>query len=220
MARHESGEFRVCTQCHTGYHWLPPLLAAVRRRYPSVQVRIAAEHTLRTVNALLEADLDLAIINNQPRDPRIRVRPLFEDEHAAIVPPSHPWASRPFVTPLQLAAERLLLYSRTIDDSYIVQRVMRPAGAMPQNATFIQLTEAILEMVKAGMGVSVLPTWSVAPAIGTGAVKAVRITRSGVYRRWSAATLKGLPDSPFVEHFIQVLIRQGKSLGRVGARSA
>ena len=220
IARHEGGEFRVCTQCHTGYHWLPPLLEAVRRRYPAVQVRIAAEHTMRALNALLEARLDLAIINNNPRDRRIRVRPLFEDEHAAIVPPSHPWASRAFVTPQDLAAERLFLYSRSIDESYIVQRVIRPAGVLPEHVTFIQLTEAIVEMVKAGMGVSVLPTWSIAPSLGTGAVKAVRITKSGVYRQWSAARLSGLPDSAFVEHFIQVLIRQGKSLGRVSVRTA
>lgn len=182
LARNEAGEFRVCTQCHTGYHWLPPLLEVVRRKYPQVEVRIAAEHTMQAVNALLDGRLDLAIINSRPNDRRIRVRPLFEDEHAAIVADAHPWANRAFVSAQQLAAERLFLYSRSLEDSYIVQRIMRPAGVVPANVTFLQLTEAIVEMVKAGMGVSVLPTWSIAPAIASGAVRAVRITRSGVYR--------------------------------------
>jgi len=220
LARSQAGEFRVCTQCHTGYHWIPPLLEVLRRRFPDIEVRIAAEHTMRALDALLDAKLDLAIINTNPRDKRIRVRPLFEDEHAAIVPPSHPWTKRAFVSPQELANERLFLYSRSIEDSYLVQQVMRPAGVEPRQVTFLQLTEAIVEMVKAGMGVSVLPTWSIAPALAAGAVRAVRITRSGVYRQWNAATLAGAADSAFAEHFMQVLTRQGRSMGRAATKSA
>jgi LysR family transcriptional regulator, regulator for metE and metH len=220
LARNEAGVFRVCTQCYTGYHWLPPLLDVVRRRYPNVEVEIAAEHTMQAVNALLDGRLDLAIVNQAPSDRRIQVRPLFEDEHAAIVAPSHKWAGRAFVTPRELAAERLYLYSRSIDESYVVQQVMRPAGLLPSHATFLQLTEAIIEMVKAGLGVSVLPTWSIAPAISSGAVTALRITKSGVYRQWNAATLAGAPDSRFLEHFLQVLARQGRTMGRAVSRTA
>jgi LysR family transcriptional regulator for metE and metH len=220
LARNQAGEFRVCTQCHTGYHWLPPLLEVVQRKYPDVEVRIAAEHTMHALNALLDGRLDLAIINHDPHDRRIRIRPLFEDEHAAVVAPTHAWAKRAFVSPRDLAAERLYLYSRSIEDSYIVQQVMRPSGVMPQSATFLQLTEAIVEMVKAGMGVSVLPTWSIAPALASGAVKAVRITKSGVYRPWNAATLAGASDSGFLDHFLQVLARQGRAMGRTATRSA
>ena len=98
--------------------------------------------------------------------------------------------------------------------------MLRPAGLEPARVTFLQLTEAILEMIKAGMGVSVLPTWSIAPSIGTGAVKAVRVTRSGVYRQWSAATLAAAEPSAFEDYFIQMLTREGKTLGRPTARSA
>jgi LysR family transcriptional regulator for metE and metH len=218
LARGDAGEFRVCTQCHTGYHWLPPLIDAVRRKYPGRDIRIAAEHTMNAVGALLDGRLDLAIVNASPRDSRLRLRPLFEDEHAAIVPPGHPWAARAFVTPEALVEERLFLYSRSLDDSFIVQRVLRPAGLEAPRVTFLQLTEAIVEMVKAGMGVSILPTWSIAPALGAGSVRAVRITRSGVFRPWTAATLAAAPRSPFVDHFIDVLSRQARSL--TGTRSA
>ena len=217
FARNETGEFRVCTECHTGYHWLPPVLETVYRRFPGYQVRIAAEHTMHPIAGLLEGKLDLAIINRQPVDRRLRIRPLFEDEHAAIVHPAHPFADRPFVTPEQLAAERLFLYSRTLDDSFIVRRVMRPAGVEPASATFLQLTEAILEMVKARMGVSVLPVWSIAPALDSGALRAVRITRGGVFRPWGAATLAAAPPSEFVEHFIAMVLEHARSLGRLVA---
>lgn len=222
LARNDAGVFRVCTQCHTGYHWLPPLLHAVRGKFPKVDVRIAPEHTDHAVGALLDGKLDLAILNGDPRDARLRLRPLFEDEHAVIVAPDHPFARRAFVTPKQIAGERLFLYSRSVDDALIVQRVLRPARLEPSDVTLIRLTEGILEMVKAGLGVSVLPTWSIEPALESGAVKAVRITRGGVFRRWDAATLASAAPSPFLEYFVKELTKQGRRLGRAAqpARSA
>lgn len=218
LARSDAGEFRICTQCHTGYHWLPPLLGVIGRRYPDVEIRVAAEHTMDPVAALLDGRLDLAIINSAPNDARLRLVPLFEDEHAVIVAPDHPWVRRAFVTPEELAGERMFLYSRSLDDSFLVKRVLRPAGLEARRATFLQLTEAILEMVKAGVGVSVLPTWSVAPAIEAGLVKTVRITRRGVFRPWNAATLAAAPPSAFADHFVEVLRRQARTLR--GARIA
>ena len=220
LARNDAGEFRVCTQCHTGYHWLPPLLQTVRRRFPDVDVRIAPEHTDHAVGALLDGKLDLAILNGDPKDARLRLRPLFEDEHAVIVAPGHPFAGRAFVTPRQIATERLFLYSRSIDDALIVQTVLRPARLEPEDVTLIRLTEAILEMVKAGLGVSVLPTWSIEPALESGAVKAVRITRGGVFRRWDAATLAHAAPSPFLEYFVRELTKQGRRLGRAAQRGS
>jgi hypothetical protein len=51
-------------------------------------------------------------------------------------------------------------------------------------------------------------------------VRALRITKSGVYRQWNAATLASAADSPFLDYFLQVLARQGRTLGRAASRTA
>ena len=89
LARHVAGELRVCTHCYTGYHWLPAIVEGLRRRYPSF-VRISPEFTLDPIAALLDAKLDLAIVNDDSGDRRLRYRELFDDEHVAVVQPSHP----------------------------------------------------------------------------------------------------------------------------------
>ena len=212
MARQGGGEFRVCTQCHTGYHWLPPLLEQVRQGFPHVDVRIAVEHTTRPIAALLDGKLDLAIVNHVPRDKRLRAQPLFRDEQAVIVHPAHPFATRKYVTARELGAERLLLYSPSLEESFAVREVLRPAGIEPRNVSFVQLTEAILEMVKARLGVTVLPTWSIAPALAAGAVTAVRITPTGVHRQWSAVSLAAAAPSRFVAQFLQLLQEHAPAL--------
>jgi LysR family transcriptional regulator for metE and metH len=218
LARHTAGELRVCTHCYTGYHWLPSLVKALRRRYPAFALHIAAEYTLDPIAALLDAKLDLAIVNDDSDDKRLRFRELFDDEHVAVVPPSHRWAARPFVTPAELAAEQLYLYSRSIDHSFIVQKVLRPAGLEPSHVTYLQLTEGIIEMVKAGMGASVLPKWSLANALASQDVKAIRITRAGVFRKWYAATLSDVASSPVMEEFVRLLIKQGPTAKRAVRR--
>ena len=137
------------------------------------------ECTARPVEALLDGRLDLAIVTEPVRHPHLRLRALFEDEHAAIVAPDHAFAAQPFVRPEDLAAERLLLYSSSPDDSFTIQKILRPAGLTPRRVSFVMLTEAMLEMVKARLGVSVMQTWAIEPALAAGDVVAVPITASG-----------------------------------------
>jgi LysR family transcriptional regulator for metE and metH len=205
LGANESGVLRVCAQCNTGYHWLPPLIDAFRVKHPQVDVAIAVECTMRPIEALLEGSLDLAIVTQSIRNPHVRVRPLFEDEHAAIVALDHPFASRPFVRPEDFAREHLLLYAGTTEESFTVQKILRPAGVEPRRTSFVMLTEAILEMVKARLGISVMQTWAVEPAIRAGVVKAIPITPSGIRRRWSAATLRSADASPHMDAFIELL---------------
>ncbi len=218
LARNIAGELRVSAHCHTGYHWLPALVDGLRRRYPAFEVHISPEHTLNPIGALLDARLDLAIMNDESDDRRLRFRELFDDEQVAVVHPGHEWAARAYVTPEELVTEQLYLYSRSIDDSFIVQKVLRPAGIELQRVTYLQLTEGILEMIKAGMGVSVLPRWSIANVIASGDVRAIRITRTGVFRKWYAATLSGIAPTPFLEEFIRLLIKQGPAAKKVARR--
>ncbi len=69
----------------------------------------------------------------------------------------------------------------------------------------MQITEAIIELVKAGMGVAVLAWWAVEPAVRSGALRAVPVTRRGYRRTWSAATLKDMARVPHVREFIDLL---------------
>jgi LysR family transcriptional regulator for metE and metH len=160
---------------------------------------------MRPIEALLDGRLDLAIVTQEVRDRQVRVRPLFEDEHAAIVAPDHPFASRAFVRPQDFSEERLLLYSGSTEESFTIREILRPAGVRPERISFVMLTEAIVEMVKARLGISVMQTWAVEPAIRAGEVRAIPITASGIHRRWSAATLRAAGPLPHVEAFIDLL---------------
>jgi len=219
LAGHADGVIRVCTECNTGYHWLAPLLAVYQRRHPRVTVHVAADATDRPVEALLDGRVDLAILIDPREDPRLTLRPLFGDEMTAIVAKTHPLARRRWLTPEELAAEHLLLYTSRPEESFLLRRVLGPAGLRPARVSFIMLTEAMIELAKAGVGVGILPRWSAHRAIASGGVAALSITRRAMRRHWVAATLAARPDPPYLTDFID-LVADRALPARAGARQS
>jgi hypothetical protein len=67
------------------------------------------------------------------------------------------------------------------------------------------LTEAIVELVKAGLGVAVLARWAVDPYLKAGTVRALSVTRRGYHRVWSAAMLKDMARVPYVREFVDLI---------------
>ena len=205
LAGGAEGVIRVCTQCNTGYHWLAPLLATFSRKHPNVVVNVMADATRRPVAALLQGEIDLAVLSDTTRERGLRVRPLFDDEMVVIVAPRHPFLRRGWVTPRELADEHLLLYTSVKEESFVLQKVLGPAGLVAKRVSFIMLTEAMIELARAGIGVGVLPRWSAERAIASKTVEAVSIGRRGVHRRWSAATLRARPEPDYLVDFIQLI---------------
>lgn len=200
-----SAILRLCAQCHTGYHWLPPLLRRFQAQHPEIELEVAVQHTTDPIDALFRGALDLAFVTDQVTDKRLNVRPLFSDEHVALVAPGHAWTKQKFVTPQQLGAATLLLYSSSPADSFTVRRILHPAGVQPTRLRFVQLTEAIIEMVRADLGVGVMPKWTIQPALTRGDVRAIRITPTGVHRQWSAVTLRNVDEPPYLLSFLKLL---------------
>src|SRR4029450_8519074 len=111
---------------------------------------------------------------------------------------------RRWISAEELAAQHLLLYSSNPDDSFTYRRVLRPAGLTPARVSFIMLTEAMIELARAGAGVGILPRWSAQRAIAGGGVAALSLTRRGMRRQWVAATLAAQADPPFIVHFLDL----------------
>src|SRR5262249_47935650 len=160
----------------TCYHWLPDVMNEFRKKFPGVQVTIEAHATHRPIQALLQGKLDLAIVSAVKPDKHLQYRALFKDEFVVIMAPDHPLASRPYLSARDFADQNLILYV-TPDESTVFEKVLRPAGISPARVSTVPLTEAIIEMVKAGLGISALARWAVNEQIAAGRIVARSLTR-------------------------------------------
>jgi LysR family transcriptional regulator for metE and metH len=195
---------RIATECYTCYHWLPPVLNQFRAQHPTVDVEVVPSATSRPLSALIAGRLDLSIVSSVSRDRRITFVPLFEDELLLIMSPEHRLAGRRNVDPAELRRERVLLYSKP-DDSYVYKRVLAPAGVSPRQVTPIQLTEAMLELVKSSMGVAVLARWAVQRDLDAGTIAGASLGPDGVRRRWRVATRAAGTTPQYLAAFVEFL---------------
>jgi LysR family transcriptional regulator for metE and metH len=218
--RHEADRprqlIRLTTQCNTVYHWLPSRLRLFQRSHPDAELELAPGVTSDPVPALRTGEVDLAILYGPVSDTRLRLRPLFKDELVVVMPPGHRLGRSSFVSAQDFARERLIVWSMPREANLVFREVLIPAGVVPERVTHIQLTEAIVELVKGGLGVSVLPRFSVAPQLERGELVARRLTRDGKLRSWSAAwRASDAPD--YLVAFVDLLARHPLPLG-VNAR--
>jgi len=205
IALHREGILRISTECYTCYHWLPRVLKPFNREFPRVEVRIVADATRRPVEALLDGRLDLAITSNTVRNQKLIFKPLFKDEMVVIVSPDHPLAGMEVFNAKDFASEHLLVYALPKEDLSIFQNVLIPSRVTPRHLSRVELTEAIVEMVKAGLGVGVMARWAVAAQVEAGALRALRLTSKGFYRRWSAAMIRQSAMPPYLLRFVELL---------------
>ena len=194
---------RISTECYTCYHWLPPVIHGLKTAAPAVDVSINVAATAAPLEAVLRDDIDLAIMTSVPRQRGIAMLPLFDDELVLIVSPHHRLARHSRVDVRELAAETVLVYGNA-RQSHVLSRVLAPAGVAPADIKEMHLTEAIVEMVKAGLGVAIMARWAVQPQLQLGTLKALHLGREGRHRTWHAVMRARVADAEHVKAFVRL----------------
>jgi LysR family transcriptional regulator, regulator for metE and metH len=199
---------RISTECYTCYHWLPTILRAYNAEFPNVEVQIVATATHHTISSLLEGRIDLGLVHDDIDDDRLTTLDLFDDELLAVVPPDHPLVDREYLDANDFRDQHILVYNLPLQSTSLHRMLLGPAGVTPSRVSEIQLTEAIVEMVKGGHGIAVLARWAVAPHLRAGTLTGVRLTASGLRRRWRAAIVRQEPVPLHLREFAR-LVAQG-----------
>ncbi len=197
------GMVRVCTECYTCYHWLPPLLKKFHGRFSEVQVNIDLKSTNRPVDAVLDGELDVAIVSTLPKNKSLRVTPMFEDEMVLVMSPEHRLTKSETVSLKELAGETVLVYPPKEESTLL--SLLRPAKVEPERILEMPLTEAIVELASAGTGIAFMPRWSIAPHVDSGRAVARPLSAKGFLRRWYAVTLRNRPAPRYLTEFLELL---------------
>jgi LysR family transcriptional regulator for metE and metH len=200
---------RITTQCYTCYHWLPGIMKRFHNILPGVEIDIVSEAITNPGEFLLKGKIDLAITSNSKPINGIAFEKLFDDELVALVPSAHELSSKMVIQPSDFAGETLIIYKTESGNDYFIDNVLTPRLIKPGKVIKMQLTEARIELVKAGMGLSVMSRWLAKPFIrDSKAIKLLPITRRRLHRTWYIATLGQKQRDPLSNQFTKFLREQ------------
>lgn len=200
-----AGTIRITTQCYTCYHWLPRIIADFAKEWPDVAIHIVPEATRSPHEAVSDARVDVAIVYDHIDAGSLQYTPLFDDELVAVVSPSHLFAKSDRVHPTELRGQHLILYDIPPSDSFVFRHILGPDSVVPTKVSRLPLTEAILEMVRANIGMSILARWAVAPQLASKQLVGIPLDTAAARRRWSAARRIGGAHPRFENAFVALL---------------
>ncbi len=211
MAGREGGSVRISTQCYTAYHWLPQLMKEFTRKHPHVSIHINVDATYRAVDALLEGSLDIALTNDKRSHERLRYTSVFGDELIALMPNTHPLAMKEYLRARDLQDQPLVMPS-DLKDTYMNRTFLEPAEVVPGQVFKVPLTEAIVEMVKGGIGIGVVARWMVLPYLKGSGLRALQLGKHGLYREWWAVILNHQKTPEYLHDFIALIANSTANL--------
>ncbi len=188
LSRDATTVVRFGVAAYSCYHWLPGFMHWLEKQAPGLQLELVAAATQHPIRSLLDGSVDLVMAPGDPATPGINTAPLFNDELVMILPPGHPLAQKPWVEAEDLLQQTYLTYSGTAQPGFEYERFIRPSGIIPLQVKVIEMSDAIIELIASGFGVSILSRWAVSSALESGRVEAVQVGRQGLDLGWSSLT--------------------------------
>jgi DNA-binding transcriptional LysR family regulator len=162
VARHASetiGHVRLGTDNTVTIFLLPPVLGALRKRYPGLEISVSTGNAADIVKAVEENRIDLALATLPVSGRALEVSPVIEDAIVAIAPRDMALPQR--LTAANLAKLPLLLSQPGSASRRITDRWFARGDATINPAMTLGSAEAIKAMAIAGLGCGILPEMAV-----------------------------------------------------------
>lgn len=181
---------------------IPPVLRAFKESFPHHAISVEPGDTPELATALLAYHIDLAISLEVHKEPQLKFHPLFADDLQFIVDPLHAWAKAGRIERSTIPRQNYILYSkRSITFRLITDYFRREEMAL--NAVIeAGSMEATKEMVKLGLGVSILAPWITQKEIQEGSLVALPLGRAKLQRNWGILHWQGKQLNLAEETFI------------------
>ena len=184
--RDQAEIIRIGTYAYSCYRWLPAFLKKIKADLPHLEFELATDTAKLPVRSVSDGEVDIGITAGDMQARSISSTPLFDDELVAILPKSHRLSDRPYLEAVDFLDDPFITYSTQAEPGLEDELFWRPAGIRPRKFLRAGLTEAVIELVRAEFGLSILSRWAVVPYLENGDLVSIRLTQKGLKLRWKA----------------------------------
>lgn len=186
------GQAAIGTVVNPGTTLVPQAIAAVKRDFPDILVRVEMDYSRPLVARLLDGQLDIVVgrIMGPEGASDLAFEPLADEPHSVIVRAGHPLAQRPSIDHADLARHGWIMpppgsVLRTRLDAVFLERGLEP----PRNIVETASLPVMVHLLRHSDLLAALPAQPVAPYLETGQMRllpvelGVRMEYFGIIRR-------------------------------------
>ncbi|MGM7724634.1 LysR family transcriptional regulator [uncultured Metabacillus sp.] len=154
----ERGSIKIGFPTSLASHLLPTVISAFKEKYPNVGFHLRQGSYKFLIDSVINREIDLAFLGPVPQNiPEIEGTILFSENISALLPSTHPLASKKSILLNELRNDQFVLFPRGYILQEIVIEACKQAGFVPSISSEGEDLDAIKGLVSAGMGVTLLP---------------------------------------------------------------
>ena len=182
---------RIGMPQYASFAWLPAAVKQFGRRYPDVELEIVSAAATRPRHALARGEVDFAIVSSPDRSmqfdkTRFQSKRLARDEFVALLPANHARANNAFLVAEDFVDETYITNSAVPERNREYELFFQPNAVYPERVVQVGFTGAILELVAAGIGTTIITRWILESDDRFSDVVTKRLTESGLHVNWFA----------------------------------
>ncbi|HWD00358.1 MAG TPA: LysR family transcriptional regulator [Candidatus Sulfopaludibacter sp.] len=160
---------------HISVSIVPHLLRAYLAHYPNVELRLITGNDQSLFEDLYAGKVDLLLMNLPVDDAELVQDPLWRYEMVFVMSPNDPAANLESVPAAELSQRPFILYQRSVVIEAAIREFCVSTGFEPRVVMQNDQADSIKELVKMGLGISLLPLWSVSEDVKRGSLKVLRL---------------------------------------------
>ncbi|MBN9692432.1 MAG: LysR family transcriptional regulator [Verrucomicrobia bacterium] len=199
---------------------LPPVLREFKESFPQSLIQVEPGDSRELILSLERQRIDLAVMLAEAADERFETIPIFTDELMFITSPMHSWATDGVAPRSEIARQNLIVYRKSSQTFRAVDDYFRTEDIVLNTIIELGSMEAIKELVKLGLGVSIAAPWVVQRELEDGSLRAIPLGRRKLKRSWSVVHWRGRRLTLAEETFVGLCRSAVESLPRTWEQSA
>jgi DNA-binding transcriptional LysR family regulator len=171
------GSLSVCASQTIAGYWLPRHLAAYRRAYPGIELRLTVGNTAQVAAAVEDGTAELGFVEGAVSSLALLSEVVARDQLVLVVGPEHVWAGRRTVDFADLPETEWVLREPGSGTRSVFEAALAKVGMTRRLPVALELpsNESVRAAVEAGAGATVISASVVASSLEAGLLHRIQL---------------------------------------------
>lgn len=194
----------------TAKYFAPRLIAAFRREYPAIEIKLTVGNRLEIIRDLKSYQLDIALMGRPPIEFPVEAMVFGDHPLVMIAPPEHLLAKARDIDRARLLKETIIIRepgsgTRASLEGFFAGH----PGELDEVSVEMGSNETIKQAVMAGLGIAFISAHTIAFEVEMGRLVILDVEHLPIRRQWHAVGRKERMPAPAEIAFKEFLVKRG-----------